>query len=98
MSNLLKKLITILAIVVTAGVIYMFTFGSGDEDAGVVGLTGNSEVELKTQKILADTQEINGYLEDVSLFEDARFTSLQDFRVQLVDTPTGRMNPFEPVR
>ncbi len=96
MSPLLKKLISALLLVVSVGVIYTLSIGGG-EDLIDSSLTG-TEVELRTQKILADTQKINGYLQDASIFEDERFSSLQDFRVQLVDTPTGRANPFNPVQ
>jgi hypothetical protein len=98
MSPLLKKLITMLLLVVTAGVIYTLSIGEGDEELGGDTSLAGTEVELRTQKILSDTQKINGYLQDASIFEDKRFTSLQDFRVQLIDTPTGRANPFNPVQ
>ena len=97
MSSLLKKLIVSLVLIGAVAAIYTITV-CGDEEATVDASLAGTDVELQTQKILSDTQKINGYLQDASIFEDKRFSSLQDFRVQLVDTPTGRANPFNPVQ
>ncbi len=104
MSKLLKYLITLLCIVVLAGVVYLFTIGK-TKDANVnetTNVSGSSDDELdisvRTEKILADTKEIGRYtLDGDSIFGDKRFTLLKDYRTEIKDVKTGRENPFQPI-
>lgn len=98
MSSLLKNLIIALVITILLGIVYYFTIG-GSTDAELDEYTiSDSEVAVRTQKILADTQRINEYALDVSIFDDQRFRGLQDFGVVVPDVQTGRSNPFAPVQ
>ncbi len=97
MSSLLKNLLSALCITLLLGVAYYFySTSTGDELAQDAAFT--SEIDLKTEKLLADTQRINTYDLDVSIFDDQRFISLYDFTKTIVDVRTGRLNPFEPVQ
>lgn len=100
MSALLKNLTVALIITLVLGAVYYMTKGSDDEallDSGSA-VDPNSDVSLRTEKILADTQKINRYMLDDSIYSDVRFRSLKDFRVEIIDVGTGRVNPFEEVR
>ncbi len=98
MSSLLKNLIIALVITVLLGVVYYFTIGSSTDDEFGADTTPDSSVALRTQKILADTQRINEYALDISIFDDQRFRGLQDFGISIPDVQTGRSNPFAPVQ
>ena len=98
MSSLIKKLVIALIITVALGAVYYFTIGtSNDSPAGDSFAVSGSEVSLQTQKILSDTQTIDNYKLDISIFEDKRFKSLTEFGVTIRDVATGRGNPFAPV-
>lgn len=100
MSSLLKNLIIALSITIILGVVYYFTIGRGTgEDVSLEeGTTlSDSEIALRTQRILADIQRVDTYKLDVSILEDHRFESLFNFSVALTDVSTGRSNPFAPV-
>ncbi len=97
MNYLIKNLLIALVITVVLGAAYYFVFGkstSVDEfDETEVTLTAKQQ----TEKILLDTQRINQFSIDDSIFSDARFISLENTRVELEEIPTGRSNPFDPV-
>jgi len=99
MSNLLKNLIIALCITILAGVGYYF-YSRGSQNDAPITQTTTSEATQQVEKILADTQKIASYKLDIdsAIFNDRRFISLQDRRTNLADVPTGRSNPFEPVR
>jgi len=98
MSSLLKNLIVALGItLLLSGVYYVATSGSDEELADDAFGMSDSEVSLRTQKILADTKQIDEYALDVSIFEDSRFRTLVDYTVFFPDVMTGRINPFAPV-
>ncbi len=98
MSSLLKNLFVALGITLILGVVYYMTIGSSDETVteGEFGMS-DSEVSLRTQKILADTKQIDEYAMDVSIFDDERFRTMIDHHVSIPDVTTGRLNPFAPV-
>lgn len=100
MSSLLKNLIIALGITLLLGVVYYFTLGTQDGDLMADSLSAELDPEIarRTAKILSDTQEINRYKLDTSIFEDSRFISLKNLRVELQDVDTGRVNPFESVQ
>lgn len=95
MSSTLKKLIIALGIVVVISVVYILMQSGNESD---MAETTSAEIMSKTEKILADTQKIDKYKLETSIFNDVRFTSLEDFSVTIIDVKTGRVNPFEPVR
>ena len=98
MSTLFKNLIIAIVIaLLLGGVYYVATSGSSEEvlDSGVA--MSDSDVSIRTQKILADTRQIDEYKLDVSIFEDQRFRTLVDYTVAIPDVITGRTNPFAPV-
>ncbi len=98
MSSLLKNLIIALVITILLGIVYYFTIGSSSDSEFDEYAVSDSEVALRTQKILADTQRINEYALDISIFDDQRFRGLQDFGITIPDVQTGRSNPFAPVQ
>lgn len=97
MSALFKNLIIALIVTMFIGAGYYFISGGGG-NAAVGDVSMDSDISLKTEKVLSDIQKINTYKLDIAIFDDPRFTSLQDRRVRLVDVTTGRSNPFDPVR
>ncbi len=97
MSSLLKNLLTALCIAILLSVVYYFTIGGSDSEFDEV-VQSDTEVARETAKILSDTQKIDTYDLDVSIFTDKRFLSLKDFTVKFDDVSTGRPNPFAPVQ
>lgn len=100
MSNLLKNLIIALGITVILGVVYV-VFIKNDEEAIIddgAMLVSTGEAGQVIEKILDDTQKIDRYALDESIFTDLNFVSLKDFRVEVPDVKTGRINPFEAVQ
>ena len=97
MSSLLKNLLTALCIALLLGVVYYFTIGSSDSGFDDIATQSDTEVARKTAKILSDTQKIDTYDLDISIFTDKRFISLKDFTVKFDDVITGRQNPFAPI-
>jgi hypothetical protein len=96
MSKFLKKSIAILCITIILGVLYLFVFSTGDDESSEETVMTGSEIELRTEKILADTQRIDEYTLDISIFDDVRFKVLKDYSVKIEDVFTGRTNPFAP--
>ncbi|HEU4677308.1 MAG TPA: hypothetical protein VFS75_01155 [Candidatus Paceibacterota bacterium] len=97
MSHLLRNLLFALIATVVVGVLYKTFFMGGSTDLTAIS-SEKHDVVLQTEKILADIQKINTYTIDDSVFDDARFTSLQSYRVPITDVGTGRSNPFAPVQ
>lgn len=98
MTPTTKKLTIALAIVVFLGIIYFFVIAKPDDTAPLITSDlSEADITSKTARILQNTQKINTYDLDTSIFEDDRFLSLIDFRVEIIDVNTGRVNPFEPV-
>lgn len=98
MSTLFKNLIVALGIALLLGGVYYVATRGSDKEV-LVGDTGmsDSDVSIRTQKILADTRQIDEYKLDISIFEDQRFRTLVDYTVSIPDVITGRTNPFAPV-
>lgn len=95
MSHLLKNLLIALAVVIGLVILYNFIPGQ-DEGADTTLIDSGAANQIET--ILANTQKLDTYDLDVSIFDNSKFTSLIDFSVALVDVGTGRSNPFAPVR
>ena len=97
MSNLIKNLL--IALVITAALGAGYYFISSQQSEPLPELTrANPNVALQTEKIIANTQKIETYELDTSIFDDARFRSLVDYRVEIPNVEAGRENPFVPVR
>lgn len=97
MSSLLKNLITALCITIIIGVgVYVWS-GMNDDLSGDIPIPASSDVTYRTEKILADTQEIESLQFNNTIYVDKRFKDLTDFSVQITDVPAGRENPFAPV-
>lgn len=99
MSNLLKNLLFALGLAILLFLAYMIFFKN--EDTATLSVSGGGispQAELKTQELLATTQKLESYKIDGTLFSDARFKSLVNFRIELIEEPTGRENPFAPIR
>lgn len=99
MSSLLKNLLIALGLAILVLLAYMLFFRGGDEallteSSGALSAQG----ELETQALLAMTQRLDAIDIDGKIFTDNRFTSLKDFRIELVSEPVGRQNPFAPIR
>jgi hypothetical protein len=76
---------------------YFLFFNDSEEALLTNGISGAQQAELETQALLAQLQDLQKIKIDQSIFSDPRFMSLEDFRQQLTDEATGRLNPFAPV-
>lgn len=99
MSNLLKNLLFALGITILLFVAYMVFMRGSDEPTALTASQGmtTEQASLETQALLATLRELKSYNVDGKIFDDSRFDSLIDFRVELIEEPTGRPNPFAPI-
>jgi hypothetical protein len=97
MSNLVKNLLFAFGLAVILWLGYILFLKEDDDSL----LSSNAQIAnqaaLETQEFLIRLQALRSIDIDGSLFNDQRFTSLVDFRLELADEPTGRVNPFAPV-
>lgn len=99
MSNLLKNLLIALGITVVIGVVHFgLKYMNATSEDTTFQESGTSEAKLITDQILRDIQKIDELSLNTDVFQDQRFRSLKDFRIEIKDVSTGRANPFEPVR
>lgn len=97
MSPLLKNLLIALGFAVLLWVAYRFFFSeeevllSPEHDAAIVAASGES------QKLLRSIRQLRAIELEAGLFEDARFRTLVDHRLELSDEPVGRQNPLAPI-
>ena len=100
MFSSIKNLIIAICITLLLGMVYYFTIGKRSDEnipqGGEMALS-DSEIALRTQRILSDIKRVESYTLDVSLLEDPRFESLYNFGVKITDVNTGRSNPFAPI-
>jgi hypothetical protein len=98
MSSLLKNLLIALGIAILLWIGYM-TFLNVDTDEPLSASTGTvtEQAKLETQQLLLDIQRLNTFSIGGDIFDDARFTSLRDFRVDIPPENVGRPNPFAPL-
>lgn len=98
MTGLLKNLLFALGLAIILWLGYTVFL---KEDEGAVLESRNdaiaSQAALEAQEFLGRLQQIRKYDLNGSVFNDTRFTSLENFRQELRDEPTGRRNPFAPV-
>ncbi len=100
MSPLLKNLVTALGITVLVAVVY---YALPSDDLQVVvddGTNVAQGIAAESASLLQNKQKLESINLDKKLefFNDKRFTSLQNTRIELKDQNTGRGNPFEPVQ
>jgi hypothetical protein len=96
MSSLIRNIALVVILLIIVGVAYFTFFNNGTEEVLTSGVSGTEQAQLETQTLLSQLQDLQKIKIDQSIFSDPRFMSLQDFRQQLVDEPTGRANPFAP--
>ena len=97
MSPLIKNVLIALVVALTLGFGYTYLTGE-DETALTSEGTLESEAYRETQKFLGYLREIERIELGGAIFTSIQFTSLIDLRQEIEDEPTGRQNPFEPVR
>lgn len=97
MSQVLK----IIVIIVGIGALLFFGYHAvtNSDTADDALLTSGSpktidEVEEETEALLSRLSELQRYDVTGTIFSSSVFTSLYDFRSELVEEPTGRTNPF----
>lgn len=98
MSKLLKNLLVALGIVVVVWIGYSAFTGDPEIPLSSTGSTLSMEAQIETQEILAKTQKLNSFSIDNDVLNDERFVSLTNFRVDLLEEPVGRVNPFATVQ
>lgn len=97
MSQLLKIIVIIIGIGALLFFGYQAVTGTNTTDDALLTSGGPKtidEVEQETEALLSRLSELQRYDVTGTIFSSAVFTSLYDFRVELVDEPTGRTNPF----
>ena len=95
MNYLLKNILIALIITLVIGSGYYFFIGKNTEIVEPFQTDISLTVKQQTEKILLDTQRVNEFSLDNSIFSDARFVNLINTRTELKEIPTGRSNPFE---
>jgi len=100
MSPIIKNVLLALGLAVIVAVGYAAFFRGDDEESltSTSATTGGGEVPPEARELLAHLRELQRIDYHDDILSDPRFTSLVNFRQQLVDEPTGRPNPFVPVR
>jgi hypothetical protein len=100
MSNLLKNLLIVLGLAIILFVGYVVFIKGDSEDEYLLESQNASsiEAELETQRLLVMLNELKALDISGEIFTDPLFLSLQDFRIDLGEEPTGRSNPFAPVQ
>lgn len=98
MSNLLKNLLIVLGLAVIMFVGYVVFIKGEDMDESLLDANsaGSLQAELETQRLLGLLNELKALDIQGEVFTDPIFLSLQDFRKDLGDEPSGRSNPFAP--
>ena len=85
----------VLGVMVLIAVAYYTLNSMSNTDSAIIGETQKQDLAQKSSKILSDTKKIKTLNIDTSFFADQRFSSLKNNRVELMDSATGRTNPFE---
>lgn len=100
MSQILK----IVVIIVGIGAVLFFGYRaiSSTETTDDMLVSSDSsktidDVGRETEVLLSQLSELQRYDVTGAVFSSAVFTSLFDFRIELVEEPTGRANPFAPM-
>lgn len=99
MSNLLKNLLIALSLAVILFLGYQ-VFLSDDESTSILSTSNSLEGQAaqETQAFLVRLQSLRDVKIDTAIFDEPAFRSFTDTRKELTDEPTGRSNPFIPVR
>lgn len=95
MSYIFKKIVMVLGVTILIAVAYYTLNSVNKTDTAIKGETQKQDFAQKSSKILSDTKKIKTLNLDTSFFADQRFSSLKNTRVELIDSATGRTNPFD---
>jgi len=97
MSPLIRNIVTLIIILLVGVGAYMLVVQQPAGSADLVTVESNPLLGGDNAVFLRQLQEIRRIEMDTSIFSDSRFLSLRNFRLELVDEPTGRDNPFQPI-
>lgn len=93
-----NKGLAAIVIVAVLGVGGYFAYRSSDTGALLTASGATSTPTSKvSRELLLTLGDLRSITLDNSLFTDAAFTSLVDFRVDIPLQPVGRTNPFAPL-
>ena len=94
MSSIIKNILFFVtfAVIVWFGYIIFFKDSGTGIDAQVT-----SQAVLEQQNFLIELKQLRDLQLKSDLFSDPEFISLTDQRVDVVDEPAGRADPFAPV-
>ena len=100
MSSLLKNILLAFVLAVIVGLGYVLFFRKSDSETLTASTQGGTAgaVTLENQVLLNRLTDLQKMKINGTIFNDPRFVSLQNFRKELIDEPTGRDNPFSPVQ
>ena len=91
-----RNIITIGLVVIAAFIAYSI-FYTPDTGSPLTQTQVNSEQAALEQELLALLFELRSIELDTTIFDDARFRSLEDFGQEIISEPVGRDNPFAPI-
>ena len=94
MSSIIKNILFLVAFVVIVWFGYIIFF-KGSDNGGDVQAT--SQAVLEEQNFLLQLKQLRDLQLKSDLFSDPEFISLTDQRVDVIDEPAGRLDPFAPV-
>ncbi len=97
MSSLLKNILFALALAVILWIGYKLFIAPNDASLTPLDATVASQASRDTQEFLQTLQQLRDITLDGTVFDDARFQSLVDFRQTITPEPVGRPNPFAPI-
>lgn len=98
MSKLLKNLLIALVVIVVVWFGYRFYKQRSEQTVLTSSGAVSPEVERETIELKRTIDRLDNYTMNTGILSDPRFVSLENFRVDIADEPTGRTNPFAPVR
>ncbi len=91
-----NKGLAAIVIIVVLGVGGYFAYNSGSSTQPLSSTSSTSTPTSKvSRELLLTLSDLRSITLDNSIFSDAAFTSLVDFRVDIPLQPVGRQNPFE---
>lgn len=84
-------------IVVVVGVGGYFAYKSGGSGELLSSTATSTPTSKVSRELLLTLSDLKSITLDSSIFQDAAFMSLVDFRVDIPLMPVGRENPFAPL-
>ena len=92
-----NKALAAVVIVVVLGVGGYFAYKSGGSDELLTSTATSTPTSKVSRELLLTLSDLRSLTLDNSIFSDAAFMSLVDFRVDIPLQPVGRDNPFAPL-